>query len=66
MENIVTEEAKEWPCRYSKRVLSKKKKEEGEIEGSQISFFLVLSSRSSSSSSSNTKSCVKRTYILFH
>lgn len=64
MENFVTEEAKEWPCRYSKRVLSKKKKkEEGEIEGSQISFFLVLSSRSSSS---NTKSCVKRTYILFH
>lgn len=43
MENIVTEEAKEWPCRYSKRVLSKKKeKEEGEIEGSQISFFLFF------------------------
>lgn len=42
MENIVTEEAKEWPCRYSKRVLSKKKKEEGEIVGSQISFFLFF------------------------
>ena len=39
MENIVTEEAIEWPCRYSERVLKKKKEAEGEIEGSQISFF---------------------------